>query len=469
MPTLPTLTRSSGKASALPFALLALAAGAAVGAATARSTQLGVVAIAAVVLGVLTVWRPIALGITTVAAVFVVQRLGGTSYSPGSSGGISYSDALVTAAAFLALPALIGTRELRRVRLPLFGLAAYLALLLPTLFLNSSHRAELEWLHRLILVGGALVLGAWLVREQAYRTGFAWLVGVSTIVSVGAIQDTLRHSLHPAQPFQLNKNFVGGVLATVLIVLIVAGRELGVPPRVQVYTTLLIGGGIVASQSRGAMLAVVVGVLLAMAMDIRGHTRRTRALTIFVALVLAGIAYISIRHQLGQTQLDQRNGSLGVRFNVEAVTHRIWRTSPTYGVGLKYFTTNNFGRFAFPANNAVDNELAESGVIGLIGFTIMQAAMFVTGAQRRRHDKLVAAATGSVFGLLLHGMVDIYWTAGTVTLPFVIFGMALARPPAAAPLDAPSAPDASGNRSRRRPAQAPKTTRSARSKTLSQR
>jgi O-antigen ligase len=164
-------------------------------------------------------------------------------------------------------------------------------------------------------------------------------------------------------------------------------------------------------------------------MDIRGHTRRARALTILVALALAAIAYFSVRHQLDQNQVQRQNGSIGVRFNVEKETRRIWHTSPAYGVGLKYFNAGNYGPFAVAANNAVDNELAESGVVGLVGFVLLQGAMFVTSAKRRRNDKFVAAGVGVVFGQLMHGMVDIYWTAGVVSVSFVLLGMALARAP----------------------------------------
>jgi hypothetical protein len=412
-----------------------------------------------------TVRRPVALAIAAVVCVFAVQRLGARSFTPGSSGGVSYSDALLAAAAFLAVPAVLGTAELRRIRLPLFGLAAYLACLLPTVILNHSRRSDLEWVHRLVLVGGALVIGAWITRERVQHTALRWLVGASAFLAVAAIENTLGHSLHAASPFQLNKNFLGSVLATVLIVLIVAGREFGVPTRLQVLLTMLVAGGIVATQSRGAMLAVVVGVILALGLDIRGHTRRARALGILVAIVLASITYVSVKHQLDQTQTQRQNGSIGVRFNVEKETRRVWRTSPEYGVGLKYFNTGDFGVFAVAANNAVDNELAESGNIGLAGFALLQGAVFVTGARRRRNDKFVAATVGAVFGMLVHGMVDIYWNAGVVSLPFILFGIALARPPA-------RPPEPTGARHRSGPGQAgqeSKMMRSARANTLSQR
>jgi hypothetical protein len=48
------------------------------------------------------------------------------------------------------------------------------------------------------------------------------------------------------------------------------------------------------------------------------------------------------------------------------------------------------------------------------------------GFRRRREDKLVSVGVGVVAGLLLHGQVDIYWIAGSASLPFIILGMALA-------------------------------------------
>ncbi|MDT4937953.1 MAG: hypothetical protein QOG80_1624, partial [Pseudonocardiales bacterium] len=332
-----------GDASVLPFAVLALGAGAVAGAASAHSARLGVLIVLAVVLVVLAAWRPVALGIVAVVGTYAVQRLGGTSVNPGSSGGISYSDALLTVAAFLAFPAVIGSAQLRRLRLPMWGLAAYLACLLPTVFLNGSHRVYLEWMHRLVLIGGSLLVGAWIVHERMQRTALRWLLAVSLFVAIAAIENCITHHLHAATPFGLNKNFVGALLAVVLTVVVVAARVFGITWRQQVAASLVLAGAVIAAQSRGGMLAVVVGVLVAFMIDPRGHTRRARALSALVALVLAAIAFTSIRSQLEQTQQKRSNGSLGVRFNVEKVTRQVWRTSPVYGVGLKYFNSGEFG------------------------------------------------------------------------------------------------------------------------------
>jgi hypothetical protein len=145
-----------------------------------------------------------------------------------------------------------------------------------------------------------------------------------------------------------------------------------------------------------------------------------------VAAALGVFAYVSIHSQLTQTKQEQQLGSIGIRLNVEKETRHIWRTSPAVGAGLKYFNTGKFGEFAQPANNDVDNELAESGLVGLAGFVILQGTVATVALRRRRSNGLVAPAIGIVLGVLLHGMVDIYWSAGTVSLPFMILGIALA-------------------------------------------
>jgi O-antigen ligase len=176
------------------------------------------------------------------------------------------------------------------------------------------------------------------------------------------------------------------------------------------------------------MIAAVAGLLVAFTLDPRGHSRRVKALSVLVGLALAAFAFVSIRDQLNQNQADARNGSIGVRFNVERVARQIWRTSPVTGAGLKYYNTGTYGPFAQAPNNDVDNELAESGVIGLVGFIALEGFVLAAGVRRRRSGKLVAAAAGMVVAHLLHGMVDIYWSAGVVTLPFLVLGIALAEP-----------------------------------------
>lgn len=411
-----------------PSALLVLAGllgGGMLGALAAYNVSYGLAGVGLALIAVVTIRRPVNLAVLAVCGVFAVQRLGAASTAPGSSGGISYTDALITVAAFLALPAVLGTPEFGRLRLPLLGLGAYLGCLLPSVILHASSRVYLEWGHRLVLVGGSLLVGAWLAREGRTRLALRWLTVVACVIAVLAMRNTAITHFRPATPLGLNKNFIGGMFSSVIVVVAAAPKSIGIGARAQALTLLLLAGGLVASHSRGGMLAAAAGLLLAFILDRRAASRRIRALGVLVAVVLAGFSFFSIRSQLGQNSAQLNNGSIGVRFNVEKVTRQVWRTSPITGVGLKYFTTGKFGPFAQAANNAVDNELAESGVIGLAGFVVLQGAVVTAGVRRRRSGPLISAATGVVVASLLHGMVDIYWSAGSVTLSFLILGMAL--------------------------------------------
>lgn len=434
MTLLPRFARRAPLGSfALPLALIGLLGGVVIGIAGAHRPRVAVAAGLACMLVAIAVRRPVYLAIVALIGVYAGQRLGGASSAPGVGGGVSTSDALLGLATFLAVPAMIGTPELRRLRLPMLGLAGYLACLLPTVFLNPSSRGAIEWLHRLVLVGGGLLLGAWIVREGLTRRALRLLIVVSCVVAVAAIANTFARSFLPASPFGLNKNFIGALFGAVIVVAAAANKVVDFSPRRQALAVVVLAGGLVSSQSRGGMLAAVAGLLVAYTLDSRSHSRRTRAASVVVALGLAAFAIISVRSQLNQSQEKVRLGSIGVRFNVEKETRKIWRTSPIDGVGLKYFYTGNYGEFAQVPNNIVDNELAESGVIGLVGFTVLQGCAIAAGVRRRRDGPLIGVGLGVVVGLLLHGQVDIYWIAGSSTLPFMIMGIALAQPARMAP------------------------------------
>lgn len=429
------LARFEGLRNRTPeFLLVAfvIVAGAVAGTAGVRSFKMGALIVAALVVLLLVSRRPVVLAVVAVGGVYAVQRIGSAKAAPGSSGGISYSDALVTAASIMALPALTSTPELRRLRGAAYAIAAYLALLLPGVAANPSTRAYLEWTHRLVMLGGAMLVGAWLVREHAERAALRLLSLVSAIVAVLAIEYTFTHGFDPAAPHGWNKNFIGAIFSGVLVLVLVAPQAIDLPPALRWGAVVLIGGGLLASQSRGSELAAAFGLFVAFFLNPKAHSMRARVLTTLVGVALAVGAAISIRHQFSLNQAALNNSSVGVRFNVEHVTQKIWRTSPFVGVGLKYFFTGHFGPFAFPANNVIDNELAESGVLGLAGFVLFQIGVIVAGI-KRRGSPLVAAAVGLVCGQLLHGMVDIFWSAGVSTLPYLILGMALAARPTPAP------------------------------------
>ncbi len=410
--------------------VLGVLGGLAGGLAFAYGLQAGVLYLGGITVVALILLRPVVLAVIALVGSFAVQRVGAASGAAGASGGISYADGLLLVAAVIAVPSMVVGPDLRRLRFALVGLAVYLATLLPSVVLDDSTRGWFEWAHRLVLVGGAVVVGAWIAREGLVRTALRLLAAVACAVSVLAVLDTVASGLEPASPLGLNKNFVGALLSLVVIVVVGAPRQLGLALAGRLALALALSAGLLATQSRGSMLAAAAGIVFVVAFQPRAQGRQARGLVLLVSLVLGGFAFLSVRADLGQSEADLNNNSIGVRRQVEERTLEIWRTSPVVGVGLKYFNSGEWGLLAQAPNVVVDNELAESGVLGLAGFVVLQAAMVQAGLRHRRGHPFAVVGAGCVFAAAAHGMVDIYWSAGVASLPFLVLGMALGSDPA---------------------------------------
>jgi hypothetical protein len=416
--------------SSVAYGMAAVGAGALIGVIGAQSTATGFAAAVVLMSGMLVIGRPTGLAILAFVGVYFVQRLGGTSVTPGATSGVSYSDALLAGAALMAVPGLIGTPELRRIRGLLGAAGVYLLCLAPGIIVHPSPRAYLEWSHRLVLVVGAIVVGAWIAREHATRLALRCFVAISCLMALLAIQNWFRNGFHPASPINLNKNFLGSQLAVALIVILLARKTIGLGNRTWLATFLLVGGGLLSTESRGSYLAAATGFFVVFVFGGRVQSRASKAVALLLLGVLAGFTYVSVHAELTrQTKSQLNTNSLGVRFNVEKVTRQIWNTSPVVGVGLKYFIGGHYGYFAQAPNNVIDNELAESGVIGLTGFAVMELGSIALAFSRRKDHVLVLAGMAVVAGGLVHGQVDIFWTAGAAALPFIVIGMGLAMPP----------------------------------------
>lgn len=391
-------------------------------------TTMFAVMLGVLVIAVLMFVRPASVGVVALIAIFNIYRVGAT-VNPGASAGVSYSDVALAGATIVALPAMLKTTELKRLTLPLVGLALYFAALLPTLFLNPSHRSLLEAGHRFVLVGGALVVGAWLARDGLVRPALRLLIVVALVVGVATIINGAEHGFSlPAAPFGLNKNYGGALQGDLAVIVLVLGNRLGLHPVIRFLATAVFVGATLAAHSRGSVLGICAALLLVLLAGGFAHSRGTRAFVVALALALGVFMYNSIQAQMDVPNAEFKLNSLGVRQAVEREVQHIWRTSPWDGVGLKYFNSGQYGSLGNqPANNVVDNELAESGLIGMGGFVLLIGCVGAAGWVRRK-DQFVVAGLALVVGHIAHGQVDIYWQAGLVPLPYLVLGMGLGMP-----------------------------------------
>ena len=150
--------------------------------------------------------------------------------------------------------------------------------------------------------------------------------------------DSAASGFAPAYPFGYQKNFVGSITATVLLVLLAAPGEFRLPARWLRVAGVLTAAGLLASQSRGAMVAFAVGVLI---WQFRRPTRPSRvhrrAIVLLFAVTLVFVAALSVRDEL-QVQETTIN-SVTQRIEVAHATRQLWIDHPYTGVGLRFFKT----------------------------------------------------------------------------------------------------------------------------------
>lgn len=389
---------------------------------TTRSPNLGLALMVVAAAAAVAARRPVLLAVLTPPALFGFQSL-------GIGGGLSISDAVLIVAACLAVPALSRSPALAASSALSRAFLLYLGLLLPTLIANWTPAAGAEWVHRLVIVAGAAVVGVWLVQEHVVTAALRLLVTAAAVLAIAAVVTSGLTGFEPAFPLGYHKNYAGSALAMTLVIVLCAPEQVALPTAIRTPTILLLIAGAMATQSRGALLGAALGGLVwffaprplkTNEAGVGGGNRLVAA-----ALVLGFVAYafVSVQAQLSADNVN--TSSVGVRRDVERVTRELWRSSPVTGVGIRYFTSGEYGPFAQAPINAVSGELAESGVIGATGFVLFHGVVLAL-LYRLRRTALGLTAFALVGGRLLHGMFDIYWSSGLTPLPFLVAGMALA-------------------------------------------
>ena len=280
-----------------------------------------------------------------------------------------------------------------------------------------------EVVHRLILVGGGILVGAWLAERGKLAVALRLLVTVSLAFALVAIADRLATG-QAAYPLGYHKNFAGPGFATAAILLLAApdALHLAVRSRARWGSFAVLVAGLLATSSRGAILGFALAVTVWILRPRTGHRRINPVLGV---LLVAGLGYVGVS-SVQQQLSDQARGtvtidSLTQRQLVETATRDLWRTSPLTGVGPRYFTTPAFPSAQAP-NNMFDEALAEAGVIGTLGL-----AVFVVGGVAltyRIRTPIGQAANMVVVAAFFHGQVDIFWANGQA-LNWLVVGAAV--------------------------------------------
>jgi hypothetical protein len=308
------------------------------------------------------------------------------------------------------------------------GLAAYLAAIAVSLVVHHPQRAVLEWFHRGVLFGGTVLIGVAIVQAGVVRPAMRLFTAGAAVIASAAVVASVRTGFQPAYVFQLQKNHAGVLLATGFLVVLVGRPTLAWPPWAINGLRVLLLLGLLATQSRASMLGLVAALAVRpLFLGRKGNQRALSVGVLVVALVLLVFTAMSIQaNDLSRGADAQKFNSINSRTNVyEEAIQKVWLKNRFVGGGLKYFRDPE--RAFVTPHNIVIGELAEAGIIGLAGLTVLLLATAV--ALKRARTDLAVLGMMAFVCRLTQGMADIYWVAGPLTVALLLVGMGLTPDP----------------------------------------
>jgi len=155
---------------------------------------------------------------------------------------------------------------------------------------------------------------------------------------------------------------------------------------------------------------------------------------------------VSVQRQRAQHQIN----SLTYRANYGALALREWHLSPLLGQGLRFFNQPG-ALIQVDPPNVFQSTLAEGGLVGMLALVLLVGGALLV--LHRLPPDTAAIAVAFVVGRFVHGIFDVYWVAGTTTLPWIIVGIVCGTADA----------DTAGDRVATQPLRAVLRTRSSRS------
>jgi len=203
--------------------------------------------------------------------------------------------------------------------------------------------------------------------------------------------------------------------------------------------TLLMGGVLLLTKSRGGYVAAAVGVLALLWL----FERRKLALALLLVCVVAGVWVVGYEGDAGATRdLVEQSAdpaTLAFRLNVWRVALWMLADFPFTGVGMGTF--NDVGALLYPfyetQNPGTHNVYLQAGVdlglpgliayLALLGLVVWMGGQAVRRFREAGQPVLRAIAVGGLSGmiaLLMHGLVDnAMWNTRAAFLPWLVMGL----------------------------------------------
>ncbi|WP_314506983.1 O-antigen ligase family protein [uncultured Microbacterium sp.] len=346
--------------------------------------------------------------------LFVVSRVG--------LGGSILSVSDVALAAAFGAAVLLGERPysppLRR--LLLFNLIYQFATLF-TVIVNPYAQNTIEWFHAWLLISGALIVGWAVGRAGQARTALLLTIGAAGVLGVGVYCQALLQyaqgdftAAYPTWPFPLQKNAAGCMLAFAALIVYIRPDWMAWSPRWAMPLFWAFVAGVAMTQSRQALIGLIVAIVV---ISFRRGGRRSG----LVLLAAIPGAWLIVTMVIDQIQSQNQFNSYFTRIDWTREVYALWKLSPVFGHGLRYWYVHEWANFQPP--QAELEVAASSGLVGLAGFVVMSVGILVV--LWRVDPRFGTLAFAIVLSRLVQGQFDLFWVAAQVSIPFVVAGICL--------------------------------------------
>jgi O-antigen ligase len=251
------------------------------------------------------------------------------------------------------------------------------------------------------------------------RLAFNGLICVGILLSLAVVIARSSYVLG------LHKNSVGSSLAASLLVALELwfAAEPGKRRRNLTVALAIIGGGLLASLSRGAWLGAICGTAVLLVLR-RQFGLFFRAAILLVPVIALLWQCLPAESRETATGFDRSHRNIEARFQSVAIARGYFEQDPILGDGVGL-------RKEYDATSIAWVTLAETGVLGAGAFALIHLTFFgIVWRARKlipREDEifsLLAIGAALVINRLAHGLVDHYWTRGALMLAWAGGGMA---------------------------------------------
>ena len=397
------------------------------------NASLVAVVLAVLVVGaVLTFSQPFAIALLAVPGLFVVERIG------LGGGDLAVSDAALAAAFGTAL--LLGQRPYSApLRALLWLNLFYQFTTVFTVIVNPSSTNTIEWFHAWLLVSGALIVGWALGRGGFARTTLIMMLvviaGIAAATYITALFAYGRGDfspVYPAWPFPMHKNFAGSMLGFGVLIAFVNPDWVRLPKGWSRAALLFLLGALILTQSRQAIIGLAIAlIIVVLRRGVTGHV-------VLMIVLAVPAAWLIVQTVTEQIDSQNQHNSYYQRLDWLREVYALWKLSPIFGHGLRYWYGDTWANFQPP--QAEVEVMASAGVVGLVGFIVMWIGVLVV--LWRVDHRFGTLAIAAVLSRIVAAQFDLFWVAAQVSVPFVIAGiclgaMARAADPKAADLSVP--------------------------------